>query len=130
MKNKKGNLFYPKYSKITKQQRYKTLLFGNNNFYTLPLYLRYRNMINWKIHTNILFVCYEDLVGKEGGGSSEAQNNTIKKILNYLEIEPTNILIKKITKNSYGNSLTFKKGRIRISQNEMNFFLMPKLIKN
>ena len=46
MKNKKEKLLYPKYSKITKQQRYKTLLFGNNSFYTLPLYLRYRNMIN------------------------------------------------------------------------------------
>jgi len=129
MKNKKEDLFYPKYSKVTKQERYKTLLFGNNNFYTLPLYLRYRNMINWKIHTNCLFVRYEDLIGGEGGGSLEAQNNSIKKILNYLEIEPTGILIKNITKNFYGNTPTFRKGRIKITQNENKFFLNNKINK-
>jgi hypothetical protein len=58
-----------------------------------------------------LTVCFEDLVGPNGGGKPERQALTLAKICDHLELTPPKdpTWVERI----YGGSLTFNKGRIQ-----------------
>ena len=60
-----------------------------------------------------IFVCYyENLVGEKGDGSSTKQEQEIISLAEYLNINISPEKIKFITNHLYGNSRTFRKGKI------------------
>lgn len=60
----------------------------------------------------LLVIKYEDLVGEQGGGSKDAQYQTIVKIAKFLEVNPDQVNIGRISDVIYGNSPTFRKGSL------------------
>ncbi|MFK5947513.1 MAG: sulfotransferase domain-containing protein [Methylococcales bacterium] len=65
------------------------------------------------INNDQVFVCrFEDLIGPDGGGSSEVQNKLILSIANYLEIQLDDSIINRISEKTFSTkSSTFRKGR-------------------
>ena len=68
----------------------------------------------WRSFDNCLTIKFEDIIGKNGGGSNESKTECIKKISNFLNIKLSTNQIKKIVyKSSKKKSLTFRKGQIK-----------------
>jgi hypothetical protein len=59
-----------------------------------------------------LVIKFENLVGPKGGGDLSLQKLEIMKIANYLNISLNEQQINYICKNLWGNTLTFRKGKI------------------
>lgn len=74
--------------------------------------LHYIDAIKWLKDNNCYFVKFEDLVGPQGGGSYLAQIKTIKELSNYLGFILSDLEIKEIAKNLFGNTATFREGKI------------------
>lgn len=60
-----------------------------------------------------VFVCrFEDLVGEQGGGSKERQQQTLKKLAEQLKIDLSSEKVEWITNNLFGGTWTFREGKI------------------
>ena len=100
----------------SESQRLKAVLLGYKNQYgsLIGIEKMYKSMTLWSHQPNNLTIKFEDLVGEKGGGSLEKQIETIKQIINHLDMEvdlsDENILA--IAKSSYGSSGTFRKGQV------------------
>lgn len=71
------------------------------------------NCSGWLQDERVCFVRFEDLIGPKGGGDSAIQDKTIIKILDYLEIEASEDVVKNIKDNIFDRkSNTFSKGQI------------------
>lgn len=80
----------------------------------------FRSMLAWLNEANCLFIRFEDLVGEQGGGSSEKQKNIIKKICSYVGI-PFNDTISSQLSTIYSPSArTFRIGKIDAWKSSMN----------
>lgn len=72
----------------------------------------YYRYLGWKNNENVCTVKFEHLIGELGGGSNEQQLDNIKKICEYLDIELNDSLIEYCSKNIYGDTFTFREGKI------------------
>ena len=74
---------------------------------------RYDNKLKWLEEKNICVVKFEDIIGEKGGGTENAQKQTLEKVLDYIEISKTDELYNKIKEQLFGgNTNTFNKGQI------------------
>jgi hypothetical protein len=55
---------------------------------------------------------FEDLIGSQGGGSDQKQIETLIRMMEYLEVEPTDKLLKHVQDNLFGSTGTFREGKI------------------
>lgn len=79
-------------------------------FYSIRFYLS--QALLWMQEPDV-FVCrFEDLVGPEGGGDRERQEQAIHDIAAHLGIKVSNWKISKIADELFGKSPTFRKGQI------------------
>jgi len=78
----------------------------------LGLYNFYQRYIPWAQAKNFLVVRFEELVGHHGGGSSEKQIQTIKKIGAHLGIVTTEQVTNDIIQKLFGGTSTFREGQI------------------
>lgn len=88
-----------------------TIQFVGFDFYFGPLYF-YRRALNLIDHTDPLILRFEDLTGPEGGGSLEAQLETVYTTANRLNIPMTEERAHDIANSLFGSSPTFRKGEI------------------
>ena len=72
----------------------------------------YGRYIEWLKDPNCCSVKFEDLVGPQGGGKKEKQVAAIKKICNYIGYRLSNLQIIKLADNLWGNTNTFREGKI------------------
>lgn len=77
----------------------------NSNLST-PAYL------GWLKDPGVCSIKFENLVGPNGGGSRQKQIKEITKIANHLKLKVTPNKIKEIASNLWGNSGTFRSGKI------------------
>lgn len=75
-----------------------------NDFYT--------SFLGWQNCPLFLTIKFENLVGPQGGGSDQTQEQSIKQIATHLGIEANNKLIKDISQKLFGGTETFRKGTI------------------
>src|ERR1700722_3109111 len=79
------------------------------------IYDMYQKYLPWKDTPGFLTVRFEDLVGEKGGGSKEAQIETIRRVAQHLKIPLTDKLLEHVMANIFGNLLvspTFREGQI------------------
>ena len=68
---------------------------------------------DWLDNNSKAFVIrFEDLIGSQGGGSDEKQLETLIRMMEYLEVEPTSELLKHVIDNLFGDTGTFREGQI------------------
>jgi hypothetical protein len=72
----------------------------------------YEHYLPWIEAAGFLTVKFEDLVGVKGGGNEEKQIDVIKKIAQHLKIEITNQKINYVINNLFGDTATFREGKI------------------
>jgi hypothetical protein len=73
---------------------------------------------DWLGKIETLNLKFEDLVGIHGGGSELQQKNILKKIYSFLDISCSEVEIINIQNNLFGNSATFREGKIGSWKNE------------
>ena len=68
---------------------------------------------DWLANNPKAFVIkFEDLIGSQGGGSDKKQLETLIRMMKYLEVKPTNKLLKHVKDNLFGDTGTFREGKI------------------
>lgn len=72
----------------------------------------YTNIMPWAAAPSVCAVKFEDLVGPTGGGSIEKQYATIERIANHLGMPLSHAIIAAIAKELFGNTRTFREGKI------------------
>ena len=73
---------------------------------------RYRRRLGWLRESNAFVVRFEDLVGPDGGGDAACQMQAINGILLHIGIMPTDELVARLARDSFGGTATFHRGRI------------------
>jgi hypothetical protein len=73
------------------------------------------------LNSDFLIVRFEDLIGSHGNSTYEKQKETLIKIIRHLELEPSDELLNHVINNLFGNSATFREGKIGSWKNEFNF---------
>lgn len=90
-----------------------SILGGRLGPYTLrSLAARYREYLDWKQSGIALMVRFEDLVGEEGGGSTERQQAAIGAGLQFLGRGGDPSRAAHVQKHIFGSTSTFRKGEI------------------
>jgi len=74
--------------------------------------INYNKSINWASEKNVCAIKFENLVGAKGNGSQQLQEMEIKKICNFLNINPTKESFDRCINNLFGSSFTFRNGKI------------------
>jgi sulfotransferase 6B1 len=72
----------------------------------------YNRYLGWRNDPHCYTVKFEDLVGKQGGGSRSTQIHEIKKIARHCKIPLTQKTLLYCLKNIFGGTTTFRKGHI------------------
>lgn len=72
----------------------------------------YENYYNWSQHKNFYCTKFEDLVGSKGGGDDKKQINEVLNIAKHLGINLTAEKAKNVALKLFGNTGTFRKGKI------------------
>lgn len=72
----------------------------------------YKAFMPWVNNPKFLVIRFEDLVGPQGGGNAKKQEQTIKDIANYLNINSNSIKIKTIASDLFGGTTTFNEGQV------------------
>lgn len=94
------------------KERLKACIRGKNNILT-PINEIYDLFAPWKNFDNCLVVRFEDIVGERGGGDSQIQFKTLKKIINHLEIVMEDNAIQNLIDKMQGaSSPTLRSGKI------------------
>ncbi len=84
-----------------------------------PLQKRIDYSKGWLFSRNAFAIKFEDLIGKQGGGSEELQLNTIRAMLDFLDIQKSEEEINLLADNLfYKKAETFYKGQIRLWETE------------
>ncbi len=79
----------------------------------------YRALLDWESDPDCLVVCFEDLVGPQGGGSAERQRSTIARIANHLG-HSVDEAADRMAEVFDPASRTFRSGQIDGWQNELD----------
>jgi len=72
----------------------------------------YKKLIPWKNVPGVCTVRFEDLVGPQGSGSSNAQYESIEKIANHLDMPLNSEQITAVARELFGGTATFNKGEL------------------
>lgn len=72
----------------------------------------YQSYMPWFSAPHVCSLCFEDLIGPNGGGNLEKQLETIKKIASHLDITVDDETVKNVARNLFGASPTFRRGKI------------------
>ena len=80
----------------------------------------YRSMLAWRDDPDCLPVCFEDLVGEQGGGSIGQQEKTIKEIAAHLGVEFDENIRSKLAEIYDTSSRTFRVGKIDAWKDSMD----------
>ncbi len=72
----------------------------------------YNRFLPWRMCGNVCVVRFEDLVGPNGGGSAQAQRDSIRKIAQHIGIDLSEDDISDIMAKIFGKGLTFRRGKI------------------
>lgn len=72
----------------------------------------YNTYLTWMNVPGVYSLKFEDLIGPKGGGSARAQFNEIRNIALHIGLSPDDILIEKVISRIFGNSSTFRAGKI------------------
>jgi len=83
-----------------------------NGIGRLPMVDRYALMEKWSQYSFVLTIKFEDLVGPQGGGTSSAMENTIRKIANHINVAIDDTDLDAIQNALFGGTKTFRKGQI------------------
>lgn len=72
----------------------------------------YKLFLPWMAVDNVYTVHFENLVGAEGGGSTQAQMQELLNIAHHLNIKLSPAKLEYISRNLFGGTSTFSKGQI------------------
>src|SRR5581483_4268229 len=72
----------------------------------------YDSYLPWLNTSGVLCIRFEDLIGPKGGNSQKVQFETIRKIADQLEIQLSEERLEEIANNLFGNTWTFREGKI------------------
>lgn len=72
----------------------------------------YKLYFPWFEYPQLLIVFFENLVGPRAGGSTEKQINEIKRIAQFIEIDPSEEEIQYVADNLWGNTFSFRDPKI------------------
>ena len=78
--------------------------------YLVSIGERYRLMEAWGSYPGSLTLRFEDMVGERGGGSEEAQIDSLRRLGGLVEASNPDLV--SIADSIFGGSSTFRKGRI------------------
>lgn len=94
------------------KERINIILKGQENI-VKPFHELIQNYAEWQKSKNVLTIKYEDLVGPNGGGTTEAQKEAILKIGEFIKISLSKNQINDLTSQIYNpKSPTFRKGQL------------------
>jgi hypothetical protein len=110
---------------MTFPERVNFLLYGGGDNADLKYYYRgFRDVLlqieGWVAAADVLTVRYEDLVGKSGGGSDDAQRFAVEEILRHIGSTIDVGQIDHVVSNLFGGTHTFRKGSIDGWKNTIN----------
>ena len=85
---------------------------------------------DWVFNCNDFFVIkFEDLIGIKGEGSDSKQKEIIINLCKYLDIIPSDDLFEKVKNNLFGNSGSFREGKIGSWRKEFTYNQKIEFIK-
>lgn len=79
-------------------------------YYNIPYFTR--KAVEWMKDPSVFICRFEDLVGPEGGGNREQQEQTIKALATHMGYNLSRQSIEEIARQLYGGTLTFRNGQI------------------
>lgn len=72
----------------------------------------YEQYLPWINQPNVLTIYFEDLVGPKGKGTADRQLRALRKMASHIGLNPNDKKLKKVAKNLFGGTPTFRKGEI------------------
>jgi hypothetical protein len=72
----------------------------------------YREMLKWQQEPRCLMIRFEELVGEQGGGSNEKQQQVVKKMADYLKLPFNDTIVDNLNTLYNPASPTFRIGRV------------------
>lgn len=133
-KKEKKHLLHQHFLSLNLNEAIEFILYGGKtkDFFTDGLDQILKETILWvddsnKKNSSVLIVKFEDLVGEKGGGSKQLQINTLKQIANFLDLEIEKIDFSKISEQVFGQSHTFRKGKINGWKEELSNDMIRKI---
>jgi len=79
-----------------------------------------RRAEGWYLQDEVQIVRFEDLIGPDGGGDSQRQENIISEVLEYLDLDKTRAEIDDLKRNLFGGTHTFRVGKINQWRKDMH----------
>jgi hypothetical protein len=73
---------------------------------------RYRQFLGWERDESAVVVTFEDLVGPEGGGSTDAQWRAVERVVAHLGLSADERVLRRVEEGLFGVGKTFRKGQI------------------
>lgn len=116
---KKHPTYWPHLKDHTIDELISKLIKEYNTVLPLPSFPQFNSISNvyklylpWQFQPFIYTTTFERLVGSHGGGSKRKQLKEIKNIACHLEIKLSTQQVEKIAEQLFGNTSTFRKGKI------------------
>lgn len=102
------------------EDRVKKILYGYQSgvFYIESFPSILQRSIGWTEGGKAMDVKFENLVGPQGGGNIEAQNNAIRQIADYVGC--VDVDVEKIAANLFGGTKVFRKGQVGSWKDELS----------
>tara|TARA_S200000501_G_C20701378_1_gene689675 strand:+ start:156 stop:977 length:822 start_codon:yes stop_codon:yes gene_type:complete len=96
------------------QERFNQICKGyQNEFgYMCGIKKMYESILEWEKFSKSKILKFEEIIGPQGGGDVESQINSINDLSNFLGLEFNEEEIIEISNKAFGNSTTFRGGRI------------------
>lgn len=114
---------YPYFKDLTLKERMKAVITGIDcgEFYLDGFATVMDRSYGWLTNPDdVLVVRFEDLVGEKGGGSDEAQKQSLRSIAEWIGYEADEERINQIAEKIFGGTHTFRKGQIGEWKNEFD----------
>ena len=109
---------------LSSEQRLELLLEGGEapqaGVTVTPFRAIFHNMLSWRDEASCLLVRFEDLVGAQGGGSTERQETAVRRIAEHLGRSFDDDLKAKFAQIYSTNARTFRKGSIEGWKQSLN----------
>jgi hypothetical protein len=105
------HFLYDLYSRLDFSDRLKTSIVGNSEIGLKGLKDRFSGIVEWALHSNLLLVRFEDLVGDKGGGDRQSQAKSLESIVKFTGASMSINEINACVSNLFGGTHTFRIGR-------------------
>jgi sulfotransferase 6B1 len=73
---------------------------------------RMRSILPWREHPRTYTTWFEKLIGRQGGGSADAQKQEMQNLARHLDLEISEQEIEHMAAQLFGNTATFRKGEV------------------